>query len=87
MSDTDLGGEMTARDLYGLVVRIAGLVFLVLAFFDASHWAIKQLGLPMPSPYAAGTDAVAAGCFLAIGLLLTFGAGLLTQLAYGRPKQ
>jgi hypothetical protein len=77
---------MTARDLYGLAVRIAGLTFLVLAFFDASHWAIKQLRLPMPSSYTAGTDAVAAAFFLVAGLLLTFGAGVLTRLAYGGPK-
>jgi hypothetical protein len=78
---------MTARDLYGLVVRIAGLSFLVLALFDAAHWAIKKLGLPMPSPYTAETDAVAAAFFLALGFLFTFGAGALTRLAYGPPKQ
>ena len=77
---------MTARDWYGLAVRLAGLAFFVFALFDVVHVLSQQLGLPLPSRYSATADAIAAGFFFVLGLFLTFAAGALTRLTYGPPK-
>ena len=78
------GTNMKARDLYGLLVRVAGLVFIAFAVFDLTHLIALMIGMQMASQYPASVLALATGIYLVVGLVLTFGAGSLTRLVYGR---
>jgi hypothetical protein len=75
---------MTVKDLFGLAVRIAGVVFVVFGLFDLVDVFVKLMGLPMPSRYPAATDAVAAIIFFIFGAIFILGADLITRLIYRR---
>ena len=74
---------MKARDWYGLAVRIAGLVFLIYALFDITHLIAPLVGAQMTGNYPASGLKFAVVVWIVLGLVLTFGAGILTRLVYG----
>ena len=73
---------MTAEDLFGLVVRIAGITFISFALFDSVHVMALLTGLPIPSRYPLLRDITVAECYLAFGLVLFMGAEPITRFAY-----
>ena len=75
---------MAAKDVCGVAVRIAGLVFVVLSFFDMIHAIATALDLPLPSRYSIETVLLAGGCYLLVGVLLLAGARVITNLLYGK---
>lgn len=77
---------MKPRDLYGLAVRIAGLVFFVYAVFDGFRAFAPQFGLEVENVHSTPTLEAATILWFVLGLACTFGAGLLTWLAYGPDK-
>jgi hypothetical protein len=77
---------MKARDVYALTVRVGGVVCLVFAMFAAVHAVSSALDMPLPAKYSVSTDWLVAGIWFAFWLLLTFGAELLTRIAYGRAE-
>jgi hypothetical protein len=77
---------MKARDVYALTVRVGGLVCLVFAMFAAVHAAASALDMPLPAKYTVSTDWFVAAIWFVFWLVLTFGAELLTRIAYGRTE-
>ena len=77
---------MTARDLYGLAVRLAGLVFWVFAAFDLVYAIVKPLGIPLPSRYTESSDLVITAAWILLGIAATAAADILTRFAYGKGK-
>jgi hypothetical protein len=75
---------MTAKDLFGLIVRVAGLTFICFAAMDFTYAISTLAGWPLTGRYPAGRDAVAAAFFLIIGAVLFFAATPITRLAYWR---
>jgi hypothetical protein len=73
---------MTIRDIFGLVVRLTGLGFAVMAFFDALHFVLHLLGADAQSSYSIGNIAIATVWYGLAGLGLLFGADRITALAY-----
>jgi len=78
------GHIVKARDWYGLAIRVAGLVFVIYAIFDLTHLIAPMFGAQMPNPYPTSGLEFAIAVWLVLGLALTFGAGILTRMAYGR---
>ena len=76
---------MTARDWYGLAIRLAGLVFFMYAIFDLTHLVTLLVGVNYPSQYPAATLEITIAVWIALGLILTLGADFLTRVVYG-PK-
>jgi hypothetical protein len=77
---------MKARDLYGLAIRIGGLVFFVYAGFDATHVIAAMAGVPIPGQYSLADLKLATASYATFGLVMTFGAGLLVRAVYGPDK-
>jgi len=75
---------MTARDLFGLAVRLVGLSSIIAGLLDGFHVVAVQFGLPVPSHYPVGADEVAAVFYLASGAVVLFGANLIVRVVYGR---
>ena len=74
---------MKARDLFGVSIRIAGLVFFVFAMFDSVHILIKALHLPDTSQIPVSVDIVAALTYLVLTALCLLAANPLVRLTYG----
>jgi hypothetical protein len=76
---------MSPRDWFGLVVRLAAMIFAVYAGFDLVHLIGKVIGIDTESRVSLGMTVLATVCFAgfaAIGLLraewfvdLTYGPG------------
>jgi hypothetical protein len=75
---------MKPSDAFGVIVRVAGLGFLLASIIDLAHLAFERLGLPVSSSYQRGPIATAAGFYFVVGIALIAGAGLITRLIYGR---
>jgi len=73
---------MTVREIFGLVVRLTGLGFAVMAFFDALHVVLHLLGADSQSSYSTGNVALATVSYGLAGLGLLFGADRITALVY-----
>jgi hypothetical protein len=73
---------MTIRDIFGLIVRLTGLGFAVMAFLDAVHVVLHLLGADPQSSYGAGPLALATVSYGLAGFALLFGADRITALAY-----
>jgi hypothetical protein len=73
---------MTVREIFGLVVRLTGLGFAVMAFFDALHVVLHLLGADPQSSYGVGSLALATVSYALVGLGLLFGADRVTALVY-----
>ena len=74
---------MTPRDLYGLAVRLGGVVFWIFGAFDVVHGLVQQLGVPLPTKYTFAQDCMIGASWFVLGLLMTYGADFLTRVAYG----
>lgn len=75
---------MAPRDLYGLAVRIAGLVFWVFGAFGLIHLVARPLGMPYPSRMTQPEAIVTTVSWFILGVAATFSAEVLTRLAYGK---
>ncbi len=73
---------MTVREIFGLVVRLTGLGFAVMAFFDALHVVLHLLGADPQSSYSVGSLALATVSYALVGLGLLFGADRVAALVY-----
>jgi hypothetical protein len=79
---------MTARDVFALVVRLAGMGFVVFGILDAIGAAATISGIPTghgPN-YPVQTMALAMVMYFTVGLLLLVAAKPITHLVYGREK-
>ena len=74
---------MKPRDLFGVLVRFAGLGFLLLCMFDLYYVEVKSLGLPTASRLTLGEDIRGVIFYLSLGLILFVGAKVIVRLAYG----
>jgi hypothetical protein len=77
---------MQARELFGLALRLGGLVFLVFSLFDFVQVLLNVLGTPDPSATPLAATSFAATIYLAIGVIGLLGADWLVCLSYGPDK-
>jgi hypothetical protein len=77
---------MQARELFGLAVRLGGLVFLVFSLFDFVHVLLKVLGMADPSATPLASTLVAAVSYLVIGTIGLLGADWLVRVSYRDKK-
>ena len=77
---------MKPRDAFGVIVRAAGLGFLIAAVMDLGHLAIEYFGLPTHSSYQPALVLTAAGFWIVLGLALLAGAPLIVRLVYGQDR-
>lgn len=75
---------MKPRDIFGLIVRVAGFGSILAGIFDLIHLAVVWLGLPLASNYPQAATATAAGIYIVIGCTIIVSAEFITCLAYGR---
>ena len=75
---------MTVKDVFGLIVRLAGLVFIICALFDLSFLLKVWLGLPLPAGHLPSDVFIATGLYSIVGVVLLACANLITRLVYGR---
>ena len=75
---------MSVEDIFGRVVRLAGLAMVVCAVFDLLHVLAAVTGLPLISHYPATADLTAAVFWLVPGAVLFAAADRITGLAYPR---
>ena len=73
---------MTVEDVFGLVLRFAGVALVVLGAMDLFHVACTLVGVPVPTRYAVSTDMAAAVEYVGLGLTLFFGADAIARFAY-----
>ena len=74
---------MWARDLFGLIVRVTGVGFVIFSVFDLFYAAAALIGLPLQS-YGGRIDLAAAALWLAMGVIFISRAEWITRIAYGR---
>jgi hypothetical protein len=77
---------MTVKDIFGLIVRIAGMTFIVFGLFDLVRVVATLVGLPMQSRYSVQVDATAAVFYFIFGVAFLVSAKLITRLVYGRDE-
>ena len=75
---------MSARDIFGLAVRICGGAFIVCGYFALFHAVAAPFGYPRHYPIAV--DLIGAAGWLIPGFALLLGARPVTNLAYWRDK-
>lgn len=80
------GAAVTMRDIYGLAVRLGGLVCWVFALFALIHVLALAIGVPLPSKYPLKVDVLIGLGWLITGLVLTFAADPITALAYRQKR-
>lgn len=73
---------MTTQDIYGLAVRLGGLVCWVFALFAFIHVLALVIGVPLPSKYPLKVDVLIGLVWLITGLILTFAADPITAFVY-----
>lgn len=78
---------MTVRDIFGLIVRVTGLGFVLVGLVDLGHLLVVVAGLPLASSYAPSVTLAAAAFWGVLGVGLLCGANLLTRLIYGRDRR
>jgi hypothetical protein len=78
---------MTARDLFGVLVRFGGLTLIVFGFVDLVDAAVRVAGAPVPSRHSVAEVLVVAGIWLLSGIVVFLAAGALTRIAYGPLKE
>lgn len=78
---------MTARDLLGVFVRLAGLVSILISLFDFYYVVVKALGIETNSKAALSLDVRGFVLYLALGIVLIIGANVIVRLAYWCEEQ
>jgi hypothetical protein len=76
---------MTAREAFGVVIRIAGTASVLAGAIDLFHVVAGAFGWPVFNRYPLAADALAAAFYAVFGLAIIVGADLITRLVYGRP--
>lgn len=75
---------MKPEDLFGVLVRLCGILFIIFGIGDLLIAAARALGVHL-SPYHTWQDGMIGGSFwLLAGLVLFYGAGRLADAAYAR---
>ncbi len=77
---------MAVREVFGLIVRVAGFAFVIAGLLDWMHVAMSQLGLPISSRYPAAVIATSGAFYLLLGVVLLFAAEPITRAVYGRNR-
>jgi len=81
----NIGDEtMTAKDLFGVAIRIGGMVFIVYALFGLIRAVVQLTGLPYPSQYSLEVDLISTAGYFVLGLALVMGAGIIVRASYWR---
>ena len=73
---------MQAKELFGVLVRAAGLFFLVSAFFDGTYAILKAFGIYTQNSKPVVQDTFGAIVWLVAGVIFFFGADKITNAAY-----
>jgi hypothetical protein len=73
---------MTAEDLFGMIVRLAGLTLIIFCLFDLFHVIATLTGLPVAARYSAAADFLAAAFYGVSGLIILLAADQITRFAY-----
>lgn len=74
---------MQPRQLFGVIVRVGGLVFLIFSMMDIIHVIAHLAGLSIPSKFSAAESLWAACFYFALGIVLIRGAEWIVRFAYG----
>ena len=72
---------MTSRDVFALIVRVAGLGLVVCAIFDLFHVGFAEMGLLDST--TVGRALLGAFDYGVVGLALLVGARPITRWVYG----
>ena len=78
---------MQPRQLFGVIVRVGGLVLLIFAMADMVHAVAHLAHLSIRSKYSAAGDLTAACFYFVVGILLIRGAEWIVRFAYGREAE
>ena len=73
---------MLASEVLGICVRLLGVIALAAAWLDLAGAVLRGFGLNLKEGNTMGHDLAAAGDYGILGVLLFFGAGWITRLAY-----
>ena len=74
---------MRPRQLFGVIVRAAGLALLFISFGALSHVFAHLFGISIPSKLSLTGDLWSACFYFGTGLALTRGADWIVRFAYG----
>jgi hypothetical protein len=74
---------MEPRQLFGVIVRVGGLAFLIFSIADFVHAVAHLAHLSIPSKYSTAETLWAACFYLAVGIVLVRGAEWIVRFAYG----
>jgi hypothetical protein len=74
---------MTAEDLFGVIVRLAGLTFITIGLNELIHAIATLAGLPLAATrYSASADFLGAAFYGVLGLIILVAADQITRFAY-----
>ena len=73
---------MTAKEVFALTIRLAGMLMLVWGAFAIFHLALHAIGFGSASPYPVPVAMAAAILWLSLAVGFVLGAPLITKLAY-----
>lgn len=77
---------MTVRDVFGLIVRLAGLGLIVMGIFNSLGGLLVAVGLPMQGSYPLRDVVAGALLWFVVGIALIGLAEQITKLAYGKSR-
>jgi len=77
---------VTVKDVFGLIVRTAGLSPILYGLFYAISAVFSLLGLSTHPEITFLQTAAAAGSYFALGIVIIVLADPITRLIYGRDK-
>ncbi len=76
---------MSARELFGVIVRTGGLVSIMFGIFGMWDLLKRSIGLPSNNPdITLARLLLSIGFYTIFGLILIIGANLIVRLIYGR---
>jgi hypothetical protein len=74
---------MSERQIFGVAVRVIGLIILLYALSLVLYLALHFLGITVALRQSTAVDVAFAVMYLVVGLALLKGADTVTRLAYG----
>lgn len=80
------GAAVTVKDIFGLTIRIGGLVLIVLSLMDVIGVVWHLIGISPHQDITTWQVAAAAISYFVPGALLIFFADPIARLAYGSRK-
>jgi hypothetical protein len=78
------GLRMSAKDIFALIVRLAGLGFVIAGVLDVLGMLATVAGIPTGHTTPIPVIGLAAIEYFVIGLVLLVTAKAITRLVYGR---